>query len=450
MFNLVFVIIYVVTSGFFSASELFILLTIHFGIAVVKHLREKQIFITPLFLFYLGVIIVNIANLNLIGQVETHSVRTYKYIIPRYMDQAALIWCVSSTLCVVGYQWVNKKGFAPINFELNRSTVLQYLFWILFIANVLSVIGYGTNMRGSQFAKIFGLVNTIGVLFFARLWGKQGSKTYRAYAIALFVIETYIALLTSYLRFELILPTFYLAVGYFIGRGDFKSILSYRVFPFLGILLVFSSVFTTLQHNRSNFISVFSGDNPEIEQESEFDNERSRGGLLDRSANLAQITNVVNLVEKNGFYNGTASAPILTALIPRVLWPEKPLIQIGAWFALEIGAASRTTVGLANNSVNMTVAGELYLDFGWIGVVIGSLLFGAFLALMWNATKFYSSEYNITGTIFGGYLFIISTGSYADLQVVVTLLSTYLIFLFIKKIADHYAHPGYRPVMERK
>ncbi len=449
MFNIVFLVIYVIASAFFSGAELMILLTIHFGLAVVKHLRGKQVLVTPLFLFYVGVIIVNIANLSLISQVEARDIRTYKYIIPQYIDQAALIWCISSTLCVIGYQLVSEKSLPPINFDLKKRSVLQYLFWILLIANALSILGYGASMRGNQFAKVFGLINTIGILFFARLWGKQEDKTYRAYAIALFAIETYIALLTSYLRFELILPTFYLSVGYFIGKGDMKYILSYRIFPFLAIVLVYSSVFTTLQHNRSNFISVFKGEVTE-EEGVESENERSRGGLLDRSANLAQITNVVNLVERNGFYNGTASAPIITALIPRILWPDKPLIQLGAWFALEIGVGMRTSYGTANNSINMTVAGELYLDFGWIGVILGSLLFGAFLAFLWNATKFYSSEYNLTGTIFGGYLFIISVGGYADLQVVVTLLSQYLIFLIIKKVATHYANPSYRAVVARK
>ena len=81
----------------------------------------------------------------------------------------------------------------------------------------------------------------------------------------------------------------------------------------------------------------------------------------------------------------------------------------------------------------MTVAGELYLDFGWIGVIFGSLLFGAFIALLWNSTKFYASEYNLSGTIFGGYLIMLSIGSYADLQIAVTLVSTYIIFLIIKR-----------------
>jgi hypothetical protein len=118
------------------------------------------------------------------------------------------------------------------------------------------------------------------------------------------------------------------------------------------------------------------------------------------------------------------------------LWPDKPLIQLGAWFALEIGVATTTDYGRANNSINMTVAGELFLDFGWLGVILGSLLFGGFISVLWNSTYFYSSEYNLTGIIFGGYLIMLSIGSYADLQIVVTLLSTYLIFFAIKKVAS--------------
>ncbi len=448
MFHLVFLVIYAAAASFFTGAQLFILLTIHFGICVINHLREKKVLITPLFLFFIGSIIVNIANLNLIEQVEARDIRTYTYIIPKYIDQAALIWCVSCTLVVIGYNLTLKKSLPHINFDLSKRSVLEYLFWILLISNALSIIGYGASMKGNQIAKIFGLLNTMGILFFARLWAMKDDKKYRAYAIALFAIETYIALLTSYLRFELILPTFYLAVGYFIGKGDLRTILSYRILPFLAIVLLYSSVFSALQHNRSNFITVFTeGDNPENMSS---EREPARGGLLDRSANLAQVTNVVNLVERNGFYQGSASAPILIALIPRAIWPDKPLIQLGAWFALEIGVGTRTSLGTANNSINMTVPGELYLDFGWIGVILGSLFFGSFLALLWNATRFYNSEYNLTGTVYGGYLFIISVGGYADLQVVVTLLSTYIVFLIIKKIADHYANSGYRTVVARK
>ena len=85
----------------------------------------------------------------------------------------------------------------------------------------------------------------------------------------------------------------------------------------------------------------------------------------------------------------------------------------------------------------MTLPGELYLDYGWIGLVLGSMLVGAFISALWNSTNFYTCNHNISGTLFGGYLFLLGVGGFAgDLQIMLTLLSTYISFLIIKKIAD--------------
>ena len=435
MLNIFFLLFYIVSSKFLSGSDLYIVLTIHFGILLVTNLTQKKILITPLVLYYAGVIVVNIANINLISLMgSSHQLKIYNYIIPKFIDDAALIWCISSTLFIIGYNLFPTAGFPSIAFEIKSKKFLRNMFILLFVLNLLKFVGFGFDRN--QIGKIFSLLNSIGILFFARLWAKEEDKTYRLYTLALFFLETYISLLTSYLRFELILPTFYLFTGYFIGKGELKYVFSYRAFPLIAIILLYSSVFTSLSSNRSNFIDVFTqqddnNDNTAV-VEKPLDKQEGRG-ILERSANVAQITNVVNLVERNGFYNGRASAPVLTALIPRILWPDKPAIRIGTWFALEIGAAYKNDAGYINNSINMTVAGELYLDFGWIGVILGSLLFGAFIALLWNSTKFYASEYNLSGTIFGGYLIMLSIGSYADLQIVVTLLSTYIIFLIIKR-----------------
>ena len=428
MLNVIFLLIYGFGAGFLNGAGLFSLLTFHFAVLFVQHIMKKNSVITPLFIYYAGVIIVNIANLVLISKVAAGTNKTYVYIIPKYIDDAAQIWCVSCTAFIMGYNWTKDRALPSIAVEIKKRKILQNLFWILIALNLLTIVGYGVNLRGNQFGKIFGLLNSISILFFARLWAKENNKTYRSYALILFVIETYIALISSFLRFELILPTFYLFAGYFIGKGDIKIIFTYRIIPLLVVIAIYASVFTSLQNNRSNFISVFNEDGTTSQNE-------NSSALLDRSANLAQLTNIVNLVKRNGFYEGRASAPIVTALIPRALWPDKPLIQLGAWFALEIGVAYKGVGGRSNNSINMTVAGELFLDFGWAGVLIGSLLFGAFFAVLWNSTKFYMSANNITGTIFGGYLFVLSIGGYGDLQFAITLLSTYLIFWFIKKMS---------------
>ena len=436
MFNLVFLLLYVACSYFFTGTDLYILLTIHFGLLLIHNIRRKHLIISPLIIYYVGVMIVNIGNISLLNQIlYGKHFKTYNYIATKYIDDAALIWCISSVFFIIGYNMYSKSKIPSISFEIKNKNILKYIFYFLLIENFLLIFGKGIALRGNQIGKIFVLLNTIGILFFARLWGKNNDKTYRQYALILYAIETYLSLLTSYLRFELILPTFYLFVGYFIGKGEIKYLFSYRIIPLILILTIFSSVFTSLQANRANFINVFTQQEKNKNRTVITSEENETGGLLDRSANVAQLTNVVKLVKKNGFYDGRASAPILTALIPRFLWPDKPLIELGAWFALEIGVASKTDYGRANNSINMTVAGELYLDFGWIGVIIGSILFGAYISVLWNATEFYSSEFNLSGIIFGGYLIMVSIGSYADLQIVITLTSTYLIFYLIKLIA---------------
>jgi hypothetical protein len=80
----------------------------------------------------------------------------------------------------------------------------------------------------------------------------------------------------------------------------------------------------------------------------------------------------------------------------------------------------------------MTVRGELYLNFGWEGLVFGSLAFGLFFAALWNACGRMRSGENILGAAFGMYLLRIGLGGGgADLQVVVTMAAFYLLFVGI-------------------
>ena len=435
MINFSFIIIYILCAPFLDGTELYTLLTIHFLFLVIKTVRTTQNAISPIFVYYLGVIIVNIANIYLISLLNSGmQLKTYGYIIPKYINEAAFIWCISNTMFSIGYKAFSTKSFPKINIELYSMKVYYIIFGCLIMLNIVYILGDAYYVRGNQISKLTVLFNTIGILFFARIWGKYNNFKFMLFAITLFILETYLSLLYSFLRFELILPTFYLFTGYFIGKGHYKYLLSYRILPFIAIIFIYSNVFYMLGGYRTHFISVFTN-SQQTDQEIPVDVSNPSSSLLTRSANVAQITNVIKLVDKNnGPYWGRASAPILTALIPRFLWPDKPIIQLGAWFALEAGLANKNEEGYVNNSVNMTVCGELYLDFGWFGVFIGSFLFGGLVSALWNCTQFYSSEFNLTGTIFGGYLIMLSIGSYADLQIAVTLLSTYLLFLLTKNI----------------
>ncbi|MGH7624915.1 MAG: hypothetical protein ACREOJ_06335, partial [Gemmatimonadaceae bacterium] len=106
-------------------------------------------------------------------------------------------------------------------------------------------------------------------------------------------------------------------------------------------------------------------------------------------------------------------------------------IAKGAWFALRIGQARLLPDGRITNSINMTIPGELYLNYGWAGVFLGMTFLGAFLSLFWHTTSFWSRPRNVLGTAFGFYLIWPWVGFNlgADLQIFVTLTAVYLILV---------------------
>jgi hypothetical protein len=112
--------------------------------------------------------------------------------------------------------------------------------------------------------------------------------------------------------------------------------------------------------------------------------------------------------------------------VPRFLWPDKPVVQKGGWFAWRIGQAWIEPDGTYSNSVNMTIPGELYLNYGWLGVLIGCPLFGTILAMFWKRTSFWSKRPSELGTSFGFYLLWFGVTLSADLQILVTILATYM------------------------
>jgi oligosaccharide repeat unit polymerase len=74
---------------------------------------------------------------------------------------------------------------------------------------------------------------------------------------------------------------------------------------------------------------------------------------------------------------GSSFVSILFAPIPRVLWPEKPSVRVGpfvAQYLFDFGNQAGVPPG---------AVGELYLNFGWIGIPLGMIVLGAFMAFLW-------------------------------------------------------------------
>jgi hypothetical protein len=80
---------------------------------------------------------------------------------------------------------------------------------------------------------------------------------------------------------------------------------------------------------------------------------------------------VDGIEEGHQLQNGYTLMPILTAFIPRVLWPEKPDVQTGQVLNKEFHVSD-----VAYTYISPSHLGEMYWNFGWAGVLVGMSAFG--------------------------------------------------------------------------
>jgi len=78
------------------------------------------------------------------------------------------------------------------------------------------------------------------------------------------------------------------------------------------------------------------------------------------------------------YWGGQTYKPLVTAMIPRAVWPDKPLEVTGGLFGKRYELLEPTS----RTSLNLPWHIETYVNFGSLGVVIGMALIGAFLAVL--------------------------------------------------------------------
>jgi hypothetical protein len=77
------------------------------------------------------------------------------------------------------------------------------------------------------------------------------------------------------------------------------------------------------------------------------------------------------------FQGGWSIAHVAIAYIPRLLWPGKPILGTGQWITENYGFGP----GI-ESATGSTWIGELYMNFGWIGILVGMTCAGVFLRFL--------------------------------------------------------------------
>lgn len=288
------------------------------------------------------------------------------------------------------------------------------------------------------------LTPNLVVFVLARVGFSRDLRAAKRTALLIALAEAVRAALFEYLRSAILTPLFAFVVGAVVATRSLGVMRSRYFVPIYAGVIGFVLSFAALGHVR-----VTAGEGMArlaaivaLQERERADGGQPRHTLLGRLTSFNQLSQVGRVVEEDGFLHGQTLEYLGYAFVPRFLWPGKPRIAKGAWFAYRIGQAYALPDGRYSNSINMTVPGELYLNFGWPGVLIGCPLFGAILAALWSTTRFWTEPRNVLGTAFGFYLLWVAFGLGADLQIIVTLIAMYLLFLAGSVAARLVQHAG--------
>lgn len=109
-------------------------------------------------------------------------------------------------------------------------------------------------------------------------------------------------------------------------------------------------------------------------------------GIIPSIINRATWINSIVMIrrwvpEYIDYQRGATFYSLLIGWIPRVIWPNKPILSLGSLMHnVIIGSRTTSNVGLTN-------IGEFYLNFGMFGVVVGMFIIGIFMRVVYLYTQ---------------------------------------------------------------
>jgi hypothetical protein len=430
--------------GFIENKPVYLSLTalaIAVGFVLQDISRMRLDGITAMTMYSVSAIAVAVGNTIAILSADSPRRPIYfLYMVEEHIPFAMQLALAGTIIPVLAFRWALKGA--------TRSTLMHLVPKLRFHLSDRALVRWGLAIGGGALVlRIFIDLASLGVigsviqfaphfLAFALAragWDRRVPGAVPA-ALALALAEAFRALLFEYLRADIVSPLVAFTLGSLLGSRSLRPLRSVTFVPMYLGAVAFVLYFAAFARTRAT-APVGLERLGELREQQEFLIEQrvsTQQTFLSRLSTINQLTQVARVVEEDGFLDGGTLDYLGVAFIPRALWPEKPTIAKGAWFALRIGQANVTPSGQIVNSINMTIPGELYLNFGWMGVFVGLVLFGALIAILWSRTDFWRDSRNVLGSAYGYYLLWIWLGFSlgADLQIIVTLIAMYLLFAF--------------------
>jgi hypothetical protein len=104
------------------------------------------------------------------------------------------------------------------------------------------------------------------------------------------------------------------------------------------------------------------------------------GSFITRANQLGFLTEVTNQTpDPIPYWRGETYTILFYKLIPRLIWPDKPIERLGIDFSLRYGLRG---ISDDTTSINVPWIIELYANFGWTGIIAGMGVIGAGFAFL--------------------------------------------------------------------
>lgn len=107
--------------------------------------------------------------------------------------------------------------------------------------------------------------------------------------------------------------------------------------------------------------------------------------FIDRGADMNRTLNFAlqAVPERHPYFKGETYYSVLTLFVPGSVWPGKPD---------SLGSILAPLSGLSNSNISFSNLGELYVNFGRIGISLGMFLIGMALSCLWRIFLHYRDK----------------------------------------------------------
>ncbi|MDD8015072.1 MAG: hypothetical protein PHX45_05220 [Acidobacteriota bacterium] len=326
--------------------------------------------------------------------------------LPAGISQKTLLIAVLATLAfLAGYNLELAGRMArrlPVPKFLKMQARPGVLLWLLELWAVTVVFrlyfslsrGYGTAVmfvnNGSPFNNLVQLIGGIGPYFlymavFIILPRRiPGSRFFLMFLLSGFCVEAWLAFIAGWKAGMAVVLYGLLFVIRCLFPRFRRALIMGLMFALAGVLALVVT-YRAVNAYREQVIGkgvdtreLISSMRDSIHSAGDRQNLKSLASRLDYGTMLGRAVEAMDN-QTVAFQRGRTLWPALLWFVPRALWPTKPTLSIGAWYAQTVlGWQADGSEGAA------TLPGEFYMNFGIPGVFLGMLLYGLGLRMAYE------------------------------------------------------------------